>query len=77
MTEIVWLGFLAALGAFILVWKINLYVFCRYQWQTDLLFTGLITWLFFGTFSGMATAAVAGVLFSAFLFLASFVINNT
>jgi hypothetical protein len=64
------LGFLAALGAFILVWKINLELFCEFHWQTDLLFAILVTWLFYGTFAGMATAAVAGVSFSGLLFFA-------
>lgn len=67
------MGFLSALGFFILLWKINLDWFCRYHWQTDLVFAVLITWLFFGTFSGMATAAVAGVTFSIFLFAAKLI----
>ena len=67
------MGFMSALGAFILIWKINLSWFCRYHWQTDLIFAVLITWLFFGTFSGMATAAVAGVTFSIFLYLAKLI----
>ena len=69
------MGFMAALGAFILLWKINLAWFCRYHWQTDLVFAVLITWLFFGTFSGMATAAVAGVTFSGFLYLAKLTVD--
>jgi hypothetical protein len=64
------LGFLAALGAFILIWKINIYWFCQFHWQTDLIFAILVTWLFYGTFTGMATAAVAGVTFSGLLFFA-------
>jgi len=63
------MGFLSALGAFILVWKINLELFCKYHWQIDLLFTVAVSWLFFGTFSGMATAAVAAVCFSGFMFI--------
>jgi len=73
MTEIALLGFVSALGAFIIIWKINLRWFCRFHWQTDLIFAGLVCWLFFGTFSGMATAAVAGVVFSGFLFCAKFI----
>ena len=69
------MGFLSALGVFILLWKINLGFFCRYHWQTDLMFAGLVTWLFFGTFSGMATAAVAGVTFSGFLYVAKLSID--
>lgn len=70
------MGFLSALGMFILIWKINLEVFCEYQWQTDVAFTVLITWLFFGTFSGVATAMVAGVIFSIFLFVANLMLHE-
>jgi hypothetical protein len=73
MYEIAMIGFLSALGAFILLWKINLAWFCRFHWQTDLIFAALVTWLFFGTFSGMATAAVAGVAFSGFLYVAKMI----
>jgi hypothetical protein len=68
-------GFLTALGAFILLWKINLIYFCQYHWQTDLLFAVLVAWLFFGTFSGMATAAVAGVVFSGMLYAAKLILD--
>lgn len=70
MYEIAMMGFLSALGAFILVWKINIAWFCRFHWQTDLAFAALVTWLFFGTFSGIAAAAVAGVVFSVMLYVA-------
>lgn len=70
MYGIAMMGFMSALGAFILIWKVNLSLFCKYHWQTDLLFAVIVTYLFFGTFSGMATAAVAGVTFSGFLYLA-------
>ena len=75
MYGIAMMGLLSALGAFILIWKINLYWFCRYHWQTDVVFAVLVTWLFFGTFSGMATAAVAGVVFSGLLLTAKLVID--
>lgn len=75
MHEIMLMGFFSAVGAFIILWKINLYFFCRYHWQTDLAFAALLTWLFFGTFSGMATAAVAGVIFSGLLYFAKLVID--
>jgi len=76
MSELITMGFLSAFGAFILVWKINLKWFCRFHWQTDLAFAALVTYLFFGTFSGMAAAAVAGVMFSGLLFIAKFVTEN-
>ena len=77
MVEIAMMGFLSALGAFILVWKINLAAACKFHWQMDLVFSAVVAWLFFGTFSGMATAAVAGVVFSAFMYGAKLVNDNT
>ena len=68
MSGIIVMGLVSALGAFLLIWKINLEWFCKYQWQTDLVITSLFTWLYFGTFSGMAAAAVAGVIFSIMLY---------
>lgn len=73
MNEIIFMGFISALGAFILAMKISPYWFCKHHWQTDLVFAGLVTWMFFGTFSGMATAAVAGVMFSGLLFITKIV----
>jgi len=75
MYGIAMMGFLSALGAFILVWKVNIHLFCKYHWQTDILFAVVVTWLFFGTFSGMAAAAVAGVVFSVFLYVAKLIID--
>ena len=75
MHEIAWLGLMTALAGFILVWKIKIYWFCKYHWQTDVVFGAVSCWLFFGTFSGMATAAVAGVVFSGFLFIAKLIID--
>ena len=70
MYSIMLLGFITALGTFVLVWKINLDLACQFHWQVDLAFAALVTWLFFGTFTGMATAAVAGLCFSGLLFFA-------
>jgi len=75
MTETIAFGFLSAVAFFILLAKVNLTFFARYHWQTDILFTALMSWLFFGTFSGMITAAVAGIFFSAFLFIARYVLR--
>lgn len=68
--EILFMGVLSAVGIFILLWKINIHIFAEYHWQTDIAFTGFMTWIFFGTFSGMATAVVAGIVFSGLLYVA-------
>ncbi len=74
--EILGIGFLSALGFFILMAKINLDFFVKYQWQTDLAVSALLAVLFFGTFSGMATALVAGIFMSLFLYISKLIINN-
>lgn len=70
MLELVGVGAITALGFFIVMWKINLQFFCIYHWQTDLIVSGIMCYLFFGTFSGMAVAVTAGVFLSLFLYLA-------
>lgn len=76
MYEIAMVGFATALGIFILLWKINLEFFCKYHWQTDVVFACLTVWMMFGTFSGMATAAVAGILFSLMLYMSKLFIEH-
>jgi hypothetical protein len=66
--EILGMGFLTALGFYIIMCKINLPFFVKYQWQTDLIVSGTMTFIFFGTFTGMAVAIVAGIFLSLFLF---------
>ena len=68
MYGIAMMGLMTAIAAIILCWKINIHLFCKHAWQTDLTVTAISAWLFYGTFSGMATAAVAGVVFSGLLY---------
>jgi hypothetical protein len=69
MAEAVGIGFLTALGFFIIMWKIDLEFFSTYSWQTDLTVTGTMMFLFYGTFSGMVVAAIAGIFLSIFLYM--------
>jgi len=64
--EILILSFICAGGYLIILSKIfGLYFVTRTQVLWDLLFTFGVPILFVGTFSGMATAFLAGVVFSA------------
>lgn len=65
--EILLMGFLTALACFIIMARINLEFFAKYHWQSDLGLSGLLAFLFFGSFSGMLTAAIAGLFLSIFL----------
>ena len=61
------ISFFAAIGYYIIVYKaIGRRKLIKTQTFWDILFTVGIPVLFIGTFSGMATAVVAGVLFSIF-----------
>ena len=65
--NILGIAFFAAIGYYIIVYKaIGRRRLVKTQTFWDILFTVGIPVLFIGTFSGMATAVVAGVLFSIF-----------
>lgn len=75
MIEILGIGALTALAFAIIMFKINLKFFAKYHWQTDVIVSAGLTFLFFGTFSGMATALVAGIFLSIFLYISKLVIQ--
>ena len=61
------ISFCAAIGYYIIVYKaIGRRSLVKTQTFRDILFTLLLPLLFIGTFSGLATAVVAGVFFSIF-----------
>jgi Na+/serine symporter len=61
------ISFFAAIGYYIIVYKaIGRRRLVKTQTFWDILFTLLLPLLFIGTFSGLATAVVAGVIFSIF-----------
>jgi len=67
MLEILGLGFLTFLGFALVMGKIGIGRFVKAGWVADLgisLFMGII---FVGTFTGMATGLVAGIMLSLFL----------
>ena len=61
------IAFFTAIGYFIIVWKmIGIDKLKKTQVLWDILFTLGLPILFIGTFSGLATAVLAGVMFSIF-----------
>jgi len=65
--SIIGIAFFAAIGYYIIVYKaLGRRRLVKTQTFWDILFTVLLPLLFIGTFSGMATAVIAGVLFSIF-----------
>ncbi len=70
MFELIGVGFIVAIGFLIILWKIDLEFFAQYHWQTDIVISGSMAALFFGTYSGMVVAIIAGVFLSIFLYLA-------
>ena len=66
--EILLLAFLTACGYLIILGKtITLAIMIRHQLIIDIIATIGIPWLFYGSFSGMATAVIAGLIVSLFL----------
>tara|TARA_R100001082_G_scaffold72573_1_gene41565 strand:+ start:85 stop:303 length:219 start_codon:yes stop_codon:yes gene_type:complete len=65
--SILGIAFFAAIGYYIIVYKaLGRRRLIKTQTFWDIVFTLCLPLLFIGTFSGMATAVVAGVLFSIF-----------
>ena len=65
--SILGIAFFAAIGYYIIVYKaLGRRRLVKTQTFWDILFTLLLPILFIGTFSGLATAVVAGVFFSIF-----------
>ena len=65
--SILGIAFFAAIGYYIIVYKaIGRRRLVKTQTFWDILFTLCLPLLFIGTFSGLATAVIAGVLFSIF-----------
>ena len=65
--SILGIAFFAAIGYYIIVYKaLGRRRVVKAQTFWDILFTLLLPLLFIGTFSGLATAVVAGVFFSIF-----------
>ena len=61
------IAFFTAIGYFVIVWKmIGIDKLKKTQVLWDILFTLGLPILFIGTFSGLATAVLAGVMFSVF-----------
>ena len=67
--EAIGLGLLTAIAFIIIMWKINLDFFARFHWQSDVIISITLMWLFSGTFAGMVVAVAAGIFISIFLYL--------
>ena len=73
--EILILALLTAIGAYIIMWKINLALFAKFDWQVDVTLSGALLMLFAGSFAGAATAVLAGIFISLFLFITKVVLR--
>ena len=73
--DILILGFLTAVGFYILMWKINIYLFTEFDWQVDFTFSLAMLMIMAGTFTGTAVAIVSGIFMSIFLFITKVLIR--
>jgi len=68
--EILGMAFLTAMAFIILLFKMGLPKFLRFSWQTDIILSGILATLFFGTMGGMLIGIIAGIFISVFLAIA-------
>lgn len=68
--DILVISLLTAIAFLIIMVKIGMSKFVRLGWAADLVISGIIAAMFFGTFSGMVTGLIAGIFISLFLGLA-------
>jgi len=68
--EILTMAFLTAMAFIILMFKMGLPKFLRFNWQTDIIISAILAALFFGTMGGMLIGIIAGIFVSLFLSLA-------
>ncbi len=67
------IGFLTAIAFWIVMMKMGIGKFVRLGWKADLVISGVMAALFFGTFSGMVTGIIAGIFLSLFLSVAKII----
>ena len=72
-TGILTLSALCAIAFIIILHKCGIRNFTKHSIVTDVFISGLLTILFFGTFSGMVTALIAGIFVSLYLVFAKYV----
>ena len=69
MIQIVALGLFTAIALAILMYKINIDFFVKFQWQTDVVVSIGLMYLMIGSFDGAMTAILAGIFVSLFLYV--------
>ncbi len=67
------IGVFTAIAFYILMWKIDIKKFAGYNWQTDLCMMVIISFMFFGTLTGMVVAVVAGITMSLLLTISQYI----
>lgn len=72
---IIYGGIIAALAMVFLLLKTNLRRILGYDLAIDTSFTGLLAWMFAGTFSGMFAALIGGAIVSIFLYVSKIFIG--
>jgi hypothetical protein len=60
-------GLLTAIGIIFLLCRLNLKRVAGYRLPIDVVLFGVLTWMFIGTYAGMVTGLMAGVIISVFL----------
>lgn len=75
-TAILVISALCALAFIIIMHKIGIRKFTGYSVFTDIFISGGLTIMFFGTFSGMVTALIAGIFVSVYLVFSKYMFGD-
>jgi hypothetical protein len=65
--EIFFMGILTGVAIIILLFKMGIGKFIRFGWQTDVILSAGLAFIFVGTMSGMMIGIIAGIVVSLFL----------
>ncbi len=73
---IITLSIMSAIAFIIILHKIGIRNFTRHSILTDIVLSGILTFLFIGTYSGMVIALGAGIFISLYLFIAKWLLGT-
>ncbi|TFZ81467.1 hypothetical protein [Candidatus Macondimonas diazotrophica] len=67
--ELLLMGSLTAIAFIILMFKLGIGRFVKFNAASDVIISGVLVLIFAGTFSGMVTGLIAGIIVSLFLWV--------
>ena len=65
--ELIFYAFLVSMAFILVMMKIGVRKFTRFNWQSDVIISGVLAAIFVGSFTGMMVGLIAGIFISLFL----------